>query len=211
MAGLNNSEKVLSRSQQRRRDDIIQAALKLFDQQGYEAARMVDIASEAGVAKGTLYLYFETKSALLEGVIETAIIPTLKQIGEVAQSHSGSARDLLELQMKIAAMRMASPEMKMLLRHMISDGSKHKSIVDFYYNNVVQKGLQHFKATLDQGVAHGEFRIEARQIDPLVLVGAPIYIAVWNILFEEKKPIDAEKLIHDHLEIVLNGLLKKPL
>ena len=203
-------KKKLSRSQQRRRDDILQAALKIFDQKGFEAVKMADVAEEAEVAKGTLYLYFETKSALLEGVVETAIIPTLQKIGEMAQSHSGSSRDLLVRQMQIAAARMASPEMKMLLRLMISGGPSHSGIVDFYYNSVVQTGLTHFKVTLDQGVESGEFRPEVANIDPLVLVGAPIYTAVWNILFCEKQTIDAEKLVNDHLEIVLKGILKAP-
>ena len=177
---------------------------------GFEAVKMADVAEEAEVAKGTLYLYFETKSALLEGVVETAIIPTLQQIGEAAQSNSGSARDLLVQQMQIAAARMASPEMKMLLRLMISGASEHSGIVDFYYNSVVQSGLKHFKTTLDQGVKNGEFRLEVRDIDPLVLVGAPIYTAVWNILFDEKQAIDAEQLVNDHLEIILNGVLTEP-
>ncbi|MEM1038953.1 MAG: TetR/AcrR family transcriptional regulator [Pseudomonadota bacterium] len=203
-------EKKLSRSQRRRRDDILRAALKIFDQHGFEAVKMADVAEEAEVAKGTLYLYFETKSALLEGVVETAIMPTLQKIGEMAQTHSGSARDLLVQQMQVAAARMASPEMKMLLRLMISGGSRHSGIVDFYYNNVVQSGLNHFKSTLDQGVASGEFRPEMGGIDPLVLVGAPIYTAVWNILFEEKQSIDADQLVNDHLELVLKGILKEP-
>ena len=203
------SIKNYSRSQLRRRKDIIEAALLVFERDGFEAAKMSDIAKKAGVAKGTLYLYFDTKLALLEGVIETAIIPTLQQIGEMAQSHTGSARDLLAQQMKIAAIRMASPEMKTLLRHMISGDSRHRKIIDFYYNNVVQKGLEHFKATLDQGVKSGEFRREVKNLDPLVLVGAPVYTAVWNILFADMNPIDAEKLVKDQMEIVFNGLLKE--
>ena len=92
---------------------------------------------------------------------------------------------------------------------MISGGSSHGGIVDFYYNNVVQTGLNHFKSTLDQGVESGEFRPEIGDIDPLVLVGAPIYTAVWNILFDEKQTIDADRLVNDHLELVLNGILQE--
>ena len=68
--------KTLSRSQRRRQDDILKAALLVFDRDGFEAAKMSDIAREAEVAKGTLYLYFESKVALLEGVITKEIIPS---------------------------------------------------------------------------------------------------------------------------------------
>ena len=199
--------RTLSRSQMRRRADIVQAALKVFDQQGFEAAKMAAIAEEAGVAKGTLYLYFDSKQALLEGVIESVILPTLQRIGEVAQAHSGSARDLLADQTRIAAKRMFSPEMKLLLRNMIAGGTQHQRIISFYYENVVRKGVDLFRQTLRQGVESGEFRPEAAEIDPVTLVGAHVYAAVWNILFYDKNPLDIEKLVEDHLDLVLNGLL----
>ena len=204
---IGNKVKELSRAQQRRRDDILQAALKIFDQDGFEAAKMADIAKEADVAKGTLYLYFDTKADLLEGVIETAIIPTLQKIGEASQSRNGKAKDMLARQVQLAALRMASPEMKTLLRHMISGGPKHQKVIKFYYDNVVKKGVEHFQATLAYGVETGEFRKEAKEIDVLVLVGAPIYSTVWNILFEDMEEIDIENLTKDFLEVVMNGLL----
>jgi len=194
----------------RRREDIVKAALKIFDRDGFEAAKMVDIAREADVAKGTLYLYFDTKIDLLEAVILTEIMPTLQKMGEVAQSATGSAKDLLAQQLRIAARRMASQEMASLLRHMISGGSQHQQIIKLYYENVVQSGIEHIKATLDYGVETGEFRQEIKDIDPLVLVGAHIYTAVWKVLFADLQELDTDKLVDDHLELVLKGLLADP-
>ena len=199
--------KPLSRSQRRRRDDIVQAARKIFDRDGFEAAKMEDIAREAEVAKGTLYLYFDTKADLLEAVILTAIMPTLQKMGQAAVESTGSARDLLSQQMQIAAKRMASPEMASLLRHMVSAGTQHSNITRLYYDKVVQSGLEHVSQTLKRGIASGEFRPEVAHIDPLVLVGAHIYTAVWNILFKDLQEIDIDKLVQDHLELVLRGLL----
>ncbi|MEL6505293.1 MAG: TetR/AcrR family transcriptional regulator [Pseudomonadota bacterium] len=200
------AEKTLSRSQQRRRDDIIQAALKVFEEQGFEAAKMADIAKEADVAKGTLYLYFDNKASLMQGVIETSIVPSLRRIGEAADAHDGSAGELLKNQIRIAAQRMASQEMKMLLRHMISNGSQSPKIVSAYYENVLKKGMELFGQTVKRGVETGEFRKEVAGVDPLVLVGSPVYLAVWKILFEDISPIDVDALVDDHLEVVLNGL-----
>lgn len=207
MGPADTETKPLSRSQRRRRDDIIQAALQIFDRDGFEAAKMEDIAREAEIAKGTLYLYFETKNALLEAVILTAIMPTLQKMGQVAADSTGSARELLSQQMHIAAKRMASPEMASLLRHMISAGAQHKGLAKLYYDNVVQSGLEHVRATLRCGVESGEFRPEIEHVDPLVLVGAHVYTAVWKILFNDLQELDIEKLVDDHLELVLRGLL----
>lgn len=202
--------KKLSRSQLRRRDDIIQASLKIFDRDGFETARMSDIAKEADVAKGTLYLYFDSKAALLEGVIETAVIPTLKVIEHTADTHDGTAKDRLINQIRITAHRIASPEMKLLVRYMMSGASGHERVTKFYYENVVQNGRRLFKETLLYGVECGEFKEEAANIDPLVLFGGNIYMVVWNNLFDKFSTIDVEKLVNDQMTMVLGGLLVKP-
>lgn len=124
----------------RRREDIVQAALTIFDRDGFKAAKMVDVAREAQVAKGTLYLYFDTKINLLEAVILTEVMPTLQKMGEVALSSTGSARNLLAQQLRIAARRMISQEMATLPRHMIAGGSQHQQIIKLYGDNVVQLG-----------------------------------------------------------------------
>lgn len=198
--------KTLSRSQRRRQDDILKAALLVFDRDGFEAAKMSDIAREAEVAKGTLYLYFESKVALLEGVITKEIIPSLQQIGQVGQLQSGTAKERLAEQVRITSKRMASPEMKILLQQMISSAPKHGHIATFYYENVIKKGLEHFRATLDYGVQTGEFDRRASDIDALTLVGSSVYAAVWNILFQSIKEVDAEKLAEEFLETILHGL-----
>lgn len=201
--------KVLSRAKLRRRQDIIDAAIKLFDRDGFEAARMVDIAKEAEVAKGTIYLYFENKVALLEGVVDSVIVPTINVVGEAATLHPGSAKDALKEQMKITARRMASPGMKILLRLMISSQAKHPQISQFYYDNVIKKGLKLFEETLKRGVDSGEFRKNAAEMDPLVLVGSNVYMAVWKILFEDYAPLEIDKLISYQIDIFVNGLAKQ--
>ena len=199
--------KRLSKTQQRRKQDILEASLKIFDRDGFEAAKMSAIAEEADVAKGTLYLYFDSKAALLEGVIQSAIIPTLRTADVTAQSHDGTAGDLLKKQMRIMVDRMASPEMQMLLRYMMSGRTKqHQRITQFYFENVVQKGIELLGETIQQGVDSGEFRSELSKIDPLVLLGSQIYTTVWKSLFEGLSPINTDNLNRDLLELLLTGL-----
>ena len=208
MMGSNSEpDQELSRSQRRRRDDIVEAALKVFDRDGYEAAKMIDIAKEAEVAKGTLYLYFENKSVLLEGVIQTAILPALEQIGSVAQTHSCSAQELLEHHVRTIAARQASPEMKMLIRLMISSPEQHAQLIEFFHTHVVHEGLELIRSTLRKGVESGEFRPDVADMDPLVLVGSHVYAPVWHNLFQDQGPLDIDRLVEDNLEMVMNGLL----
>ena len=201
-----NKSKSLSRSQRRRREDIVQASLKIFDRDGFESAKMSDIADEAEVAKGTLYLYFDSKLALLEGVIDDAILPTLRRVDAEAKNEAGSASDRLAGQLKIVAKRMASTEMKILLRTMISGGAKHQRIIDYYHKNVLQNGVALIKKTLEFGVERGEFSESCLDIDPVILVGANVYTSVWKILFEDLSPLESEKVVQDTINVFLKGL-----
>jgi AcrR family transcriptional regulator len=53
-----------------RRAHILEAAIKVFAEKGFHAATIKDVAAEAGVADGTIYNYFENKTALLMGVLD---------------------------------------------------------------------------------------------------------------------------------------------
>ena len=58
---------------ERRKQDLLNIAYRMFIEKGYENASVDDIIIEAGIAKGTYYYYFESKEATLEAVIEMMI------------------------------------------------------------------------------------------------------------------------------------------
>jgi len=96
-----------------RREDILKAAREVFKQNGYERAHVAEIAQIAGVAKGTVYLYFKSKQAMLDALcdryqemIADALLPALQNPDPRAAIkdavHAGlavasSERDLLKL------------------------------------------------------------------------------------------------------------------
>ena len=58
---------------ERRKQDLLNIAYRMFIEKGYENTSVDDIITEAGIAKGTYYYYFESKEATLEAVIEMMI------------------------------------------------------------------------------------------------------------------------------------------
>ena len=96
-----------------RREDILKAAREVFKQDGYGKAHVAEIAERAGVAKGTVYLYFQSKQAILDALcdryqemIADALLPALQNPDAHAAIkdavHAGlavasSERDLLKL------------------------------------------------------------------------------------------------------------------
>jgi TetR/AcrR family fatty acid metabolism transcriptional regulator len=83
-----------------KRQQILEAAVRVFAAKGYEATRVGDIATEAGVAYGLVYHYFKSKEAVLEAVFHESWGRLLTAVGQAEQS-GGSAPDRLSLVVKI--------------------------------------------------------------------------------------------------------------
>lgn len=83
-----------------RRQQILDAAVRVFAERGYEATRVGDIASEAGVAYGLVYHYFASKEAVLEAVFREAWGRLLAAV-VLAEETAGTAPERLELVVKI--------------------------------------------------------------------------------------------------------------
>ena len=84
---------------ERRKDacpsELTAAALELFVEKGFAATRLEDVAARAGVSKGTLYLYFDSKEELFKAVIQSAVVPVLAQGEQIFENFNGTASDLL--------------------------------------------------------------------------------------------------------------------
>ncbi len=84
------------RRKEARPEEILAAALDVFVERGFARARLEEVARRAGVTKGTIYLYFKSKEALFKAVVRGTIVPVIAQGEALAQSFTGSARDLVE-------------------------------------------------------------------------------------------------------------------
>ena len=69
----------ITKTAQERRQDILDAAVAVFARKGIGGATVADIAQAAGVAKGTFYLYFQTKEHLLAALRESLVEQTLER------------------------------------------------------------------------------------------------------------------------------------
>ncbi|WP_194814693.1 TetR/AcrR family transcriptional regulator [Nocardia sp. XZ_19_385] len=75
-----------------RQEEILDAAAKVFARKGFAASRIEDVAAEAGIAKGSVYLYFESRNALLAGVFDSYAVKSAQVLAELG---TGSALDRL--------------------------------------------------------------------------------------------------------------------
>ena len=83
------------RPSKRRRQEVIDVAARIFNEKGYEATSIQEIAEEVGILKGSLYYYIDTKEDLLFAVIREAYDAALSVIEQLEQ-RDGDALELIE-------------------------------------------------------------------------------------------------------------------
>lgn len=189
-----------------RRRAILDAALGVFAEKGYAGARMDDVAQRAGLAKGTLYLHFKDKEALFEGLVHELADPVLGAIEQHVASFEGSTRDLLlAVFSHLEAQAVHSPR-RHLVKLMMGEGERFPELADFYYREVVSRGIALLRAINARALARGEISSDAGLRFPQLII-APLLVAVmWEGLFARHEPLDTREMLMTHVELVLRGL-----
>ena len=194
--------------QQQKHDQIIDAALEVFVRDGFSAAKTDDIAAQAGVAKGTLYLYFDSKEAIFREAIRTRILPVVQQMRQLTERFDGSAEELLRFQMSNFYQRVIGSERVKILRLMLAEGSRFPDIAKYYFDNVIQVGMQSLRRTIELGIERGEFRRPEGELYPLSIAGPALMAGVMRTVFDQQMQIDLKQAYESHIDMVLHALRK---
>ena len=197
------------RRKEARPEEILKAALQEFAANGFAATRVDDVARRAGISKGTVYLYFDSKQQLFEAVVRHWILPPLERIETLAKADEISSASLIRHQIATLYTELVGTDLRHILRLMIAEGPRFPDLVEFYYREIVMRGLTAITRVIDRGVASGEFRATAARDAPQAVIGAAIMAAMWRLLFEERHPVDLATLMKGHCDVVLNGLLRR--
>ena len=185
-----------------RKQAILEAALDVFAERGFEAARLDDVAARAGVAKGTLYLYFDDKEALFEEVVRNAVTPVLERLDALAAVPDLPTDKILENLFAVFEREVLGTKRKLLLRLIIAEGPRFPRIAQFYYRNVISRIMPLIAKVADRGVARGEVSSDVFARYPQ-LVAAPLLIAViWDALFAKIKPLDVADFLRAHRQVI---------
>ena len=186
---------------EQRRAAITQAALDEFTARGFAATRLDDVARRAGVAKGTIYLHFQDKEALFQELVRTALVPLIERIARPPEA-GGSARALLERFAETFVNEVAGTRRGEILRLIIAEGARFPALSEFYYREVVERGLQGLRALIDYGIARGEIRHEALARFPQLVVAPAMVAIIWQGLFARYAPLDAAAMLRAHLDLI---------
>lgn len=182
-----------------RRAQILEAAIGVFTAKGYAAARIEDVAAEAGVAKGTIYLHFRDKQDLFEQLVKSLAVPVLDRVAGLAVGGDQTTREILTGVVTVFRREVLETRRREVLRLIMAEGPRFPELARFYHREVVSRGLGMLRMILERGVARGE-------VDPAVarhpqLALAPLIMALaWDGLFSSFDPLPLEDLLAVHVE-----------
>ena len=184
-----------------RRAAIVEAALDEFIARGFTATRLDDVAKRAGVAKGTIYLHFKDKESMFEELISTAIVPLIGRLVP-PPSMNGSVRDALEGFAKAFIQEVATTRRGDIVRLIVAEGPRFPAIADFYYREVISRGLAGMRAMIELAIARGEIKQPELVRFPQIVVAPAIVAVIWKSLFERHSPLDAIEMLRVHLDLI---------
>jgi AcrR family transcriptional regulator len=182
-----------------RREAILDAALDEFSARGFAAARLDDVAARAGVAKGTIYLYFADKEALFQELVRFQLYPVLDTF-EAALESDLPLRKIIDLAVDIFAREIFGTRRKQVMRLIISEGPRFPALAEFYYREVLTRILKVVRARLVRALERGEIADDTLIRFPQLLGAATIMAVVWQGLFDRFEPLDVPALLRAYFD-----------
>lgn len=197
------------RRKEARPQELLAAALDQFVERGYAATRLDDVAAQAGVSKGTLYLYFTNKEELFKAVVRENVLPVLDAAEEIIDKFEGGSADLFREIMMGWWERIGDTKLSGITKLMMAECGNFPEVAKFYHEEVISRGNKMILRVLDRGVASGEFRPIDTSHAINVVMAPMVMLMLWKHSFgacglKEIAPDDYLKCFTD---LLLHGLL----
>ena len=187
--------------QAEKRGAILNAALDEFGASGFAAARLDDVARRAGVAKGTIYLYFRDKESLFQELVRTMLTPLIERI-EAAGAADLPARVIAETVAALFVNEIFGTRREAVLRLIITEGARFPKIAEIYFHEVIERVVPAMRALMSRAHARGELRHDALARFPQLLVAPALLAVVWSGLFNRFAPLDVRELMRAHIDLL---------
>jgi AcrR family transcriptional regulator len=197
---------------QRRKDErtseILRAAVACFSEKGFAPTRMEDIAARAGITKGTIYLYFESKAALFKALARQEVGARLGETAGELENFDGSSAELLHMVLSNLGHLVRTSDSVVLLKVVLAEMGQFPELAEFWRHEIIDRGLALFESIIRRGIARGEFQDIPPEHAARLCVAPMLIIAFWRTVFSrfDRIPYDYQALIDAHIEVLLRGL-----
>jgi len=185
-----------------KRQAILDAALDEFSAKGFAAARMDDVAERAGVAKGTIYLYFKDKEALFQELVRTSLVPIVGGL-KIPEGTEISVRAVMEAFADTMVYEVLETRRGDLIRLVISEGGRFPQLAEFHYHEVIQRGIAAMRGLIGFGIARGEIKNPKLQEFPQLVIAPALVALLWQSMFAKFAPLDVRAMLQTHIDLLL--------
>ena len=202
------------RRKEARPGELLDAALDLFVEKGFAGTRAEEVATRAGVSKGTLFLYFQSKEELFKAVVRENISGRFKEWNEEFETFEGTASEMLAYCMAVWWERVGATRASGITKLMMSEAGNFPEIAAFYQTEVIQPGQALIRRIMQRGIDRGEFR----QLDLDYAIYSVVAPMIFLILAKHSSgtcadpslPGNAAKYIATQVDTILHGLCAMP-
>ena len=198
------------RTPEERPAQILEAAFAEFGEHGLANARLDDIARRAGVAKGTIYLYFPNKEALFREMVRTTMIARIEEAEQELELHDGCAVDQLRAFCARWWAFLRQPAYATMHRLVIGELRAFPDLAEFYAREVIHRAHRLLGGIVARGVASGEFRpVEPAVVSRMVssmFTSQAFWCANRDVFKHADFPRDDAQLLAQLTDFVLHAL-----
>jgi AcrR family transcriptional regulator len=198
---------------QRRAEDrpreICGAALEVFAEKGFAAARLDEIARRAGVSKGTLYLYFKDKEELFRAVVRDTIAPNIEKVRAMIEGVDLPFPDVIRMFLPGFAVITSQVRVGAVAKMVIGESRNFPGLAKVWHDEIVSKAIGLISGLIERAQAKGEVRDGDPRLYAFTLMGPMLMGLLWRETLEPAggTPLDLAALAKQHSETVLAGLL----
>ncbi len=191
--------------------EIVDAALEVFAEKGFAAAKLDEIAARAGVSKGALYLYFDTKEDLFRAVATQAAAPNIAAVRAMAEAFPGGFAELAPLILARVAEIAVAGRLPAVVKMVIGESRNFPEIARVWHDTVISQALGLLGGLVARAQAKGEVRPGEPRLYAMSLMGPVLMSLLWREVFEPvgAEPIDVKTLAAQHARTMLHGMLVK--
>jgi AcrR family transcriptional regulator len=195
-----------------RPDEILDAALAVFGESGFARAKLDDVARLAGISKGTLYLYFDSKESLFREMVRAKIVASLAESEVYVRTYEGPARALLVELIRRMYTRVRREQMTRIARLVQGELGHFPELARFYFDEVILRARRLVEQVLERGTATGEFRPSTNGFAARGLSSLLVHTAQVQCFYHRFDPqaLTDEQAVEGLIDLYLHGVLAHP-
>jgi AcrR family transcriptional regulator len=191
-----------------RQAEILDAALSQFAARGFADARMEDVAREARVSKGTVYLYYPTKMALFEALVRRDIGPRVETMSGFLKAYDGPLEPVLRRLAGLVGSLVDSGQIPIYPKLLVAEAGRFPELVLFYRREVIGVILGALSGVFERAMARGDIRRGDSEILAHLFIAPLLKSVLWSLVFSpaETVPFKATPYLEAHIGLFMKGL-----